>query len=87
MPNDLARVVDALGNGAARGQRIVERGVVAAAVKEAVDAAAAVQVIPDDLALVVDALGNGAARAQGIVERGVVAAAVEEAVDAAAAVR
>ena len=67
--DDLARVVDAVGNGAGGGQRI-ERGVSAAAEKEAVGAAD-VRVRSDDLARGVDAICNGAVGGQGIVEGGV----------------
>ena len=42
-PNDLARVIDAVGKGAVGAQRIVERDVVAASVKEAVFRAAAIR--------------------------------------------
>ena len=60
-------------------QGIVERGVGAIAVQEAVVIVAAVHVIPDDLARGIDALGGGAIRGQRIVKRGVDAAAVKEA--------
>jgi hypothetical protein len=68
-PDDLAGVVDAIRKGAVGGRGIVERGVGAAAVEEAV-CAAGVVVLPDDLARVVDAVCIGAA-GEGIVEGGV----------------
>ena len=66
--------------------RIVEGGVDAAAVEEAVVPGVGVDVSPDDLARGVDAECKGAASAQGIVEGGVGAAVrvVEEAVAAVA---
>ena len=68
-------------------QRIVERDVAAAAVKEAVHRAATVKVRPDDLARIVDAAGSGALGAQRIVERDVGTATIKEAVLHVAAVR
>ena len=53
--DDLARVADAIGKGAIRGRRIFERGVAAAAVKEAVPMGATAGVYPDNLPSVVDA--------------------------------
>ena len=44
--------------------KIIERGVGAAAIEEAVLRAAAVRVVPDDLAQVVDAIRNGAVGAR-----------------------
>jgi hypothetical protein len=55
IPDDLARVVDVADLGTEGAQRIVEGGVDAAAVEEAVLLEAGVEVIPDDLARVVDA--------------------------------
>jgi len=74
IPDDLARTVDTEGFGAVGGRGIVEGGVSAAAVKEAVAA-----VSPDDLAHIVDAVRQGAVGGQGIIEGGVSAPAVEEA--------
>jgi hypothetical protein len=54
-PDDLARAVDALSKGAAGARGIVDGGVDAAAVKEAVNFTAAINVDPDDLARIVDA--------------------------------
>src|SRR5262249_51835700 len=87
-PDDLARVVDALWRRARRaGQGIVDSGVSAAAVKEAVvDDAAVVPVIPDDLAQIVNAVGLGEAAAPGIIEGGVSTTAGEVAVVVAPAV-
>src|SRR5947207_14784342 len=81
IPDDLARGVDAECNRVAGGRGIVESGVGAAAVKEAMDLDAGVPVPPDHLARVVDARQNSAVGpGQWIVESGVGAAAVEEAV-------
>src|ERR671937_478944 len=80
--DDLPEVVDAARIGPNAGRGIVEAGVAAAVVKEAV-LAGAVVVEPDDLARVVDAVGKGAIRDGGIVERGVSAARIKEAVAAA----
>src|SRR5262249_55272746 len=72
VPNDLARVVDALGEGFIAGQRIIEDGVAAAAVKKSmIDVGTEGAAPPDDLACVVDVLGNRAERARRIVDRGV----------------
>src|SRR5262249_60985536 len=79
----LARIVDAECEGAEEilFQRIVERGVSAAAFEKAVCLSVAIVIVPDDLARVVDARCNGAHEArQGIVGGGVSAAASEEAV-------
>jgi acyl-coenzyme A thioesterase PaaI-like protein len=82
-PDDLACSVDALRTGAVGGQGIVEGGVSAAAIEEAVGAAGA-PVNPDDLARGVNADRAGAADiGRGIVEGGVSAAAIEKAVGAA----
>jgi hypothetical protein len=75
-PDDLAPVVDSVGNGALCAQGIIEGGVVAAAVKEAVGAAA-VGVISNELAGVVDAYGIGDCRT-GRIDCGVGAAALDE---------
>jgi hypothetical protein len=83
-PDDQAGVVDAGGKGTPGAKGIVEGGVGAAAVEEAVVAGGAVPVIPDDLARVVDAQRKGAGApghaGQGIIEGGVGATAVEKAV-------
>ena len=77
LSDDLTLVVDPVGlRELALG--IAERGVAAAAIKEAIAPKET-----DDLALVVDAVGVGV-RGQGNVECGVFAATVEEAVVAAA---
>src|SRR5207244_11334001 len=55
IPDDLARGVDAVCNGAPGGQGIVNGGVGATAKEEAIEAAG-VRVNPDDLARVVDAV-------------------------------
>jgi hypothetical protein len=82
-PDDLACSVDALRTGAVGGQGIVEGGVSAAAIEEAVGAAGA-PVNPDDLARGVNADRAGAADiGRRIVEGDVGAAAIEEAVAAA----
>jgi hypothetical protein len=71
----MACAVDALGKGAAKGkcaasgQGIVECGVAATAVEEAMRDAA-VHVIPDDLACVIDAVRTSACGRQGIVDGG-----------------
>src|SRR5262249_39086858 len=80
-PDDLARVVDAAWSGAStsRAQGIVDGGVGAVAVEEAVVAAV---VKPDDLAHIVDAMCLAADGGQGIIDGGVGAVAVEEAVTA-----
>jgi hypothetical protein len=57
--DDLARIVDAYRSGARRGRGIVQCGVGATAVKEAVLNARAVKIRADDLAGVVDASCNG----------------------------
>ena len=67
LPDDLARVVDAEGNGGAR--RFGEGGEVSPAVKEAVDDVVGNE-LPDDLARGVDAAWSRAAVGQGIVESG-----------------
>src|SRR5262249_21296172 len=59
---------------------IVDGGVGAAAIQEAVRHLIAVEVIPDDLACVVDAFCNCAADTQRIFKGGEVAPAVEEAI-------
>src|SRR5262249_40966198 len=83
-PDDLAQIVDALCNGDAGGQGIVEGRVGTIAMEKAV-VATAVRVEPDDLSGVVDAGGQGGMeRIQGIDNRGVSASTVEEAVDAGA---
>jgi hypothetical protein len=84
-PDDLARGVDAVCEGANGGRGIVEGGVSAAAEKEAVEGAGA-PVIPDDLARGVDALRNGTGRGQGIIEGSIRATAFEEAMMATAVV-
>src|SRR5947207_15900187 len=73
--DDLAGIVDALGNGVARTQRIVEGGVGAGATRIVGEGVVArgVAVIPDDETRGVDARYNSAAGAEGIVELRVVA--------------
>jgi hypothetical protein len=78
IPNDLARIVDALYKGAEgtlfRG--IVECRVSAAAFEKAVGLIGAIVIVPDDLARVVDARCNGAEGVRReVVEGGVSAAA------------
>jgi hypothetical protein len=89
IPDHLARVVDACGHGVAAGpgQGIVEGGVGAVAIEEAVGVAADV-VQADDLATGVDpnCLGSVGAAGRRIVEGGVRTVAVEEAVAPAAGV-
>ena len=80
IPDDLARVVDALGHGAFGAERIIDGGVGAATIEEGVRHLTAVEVIPDDLARVVDAFCNRAADTQRVFKGGVVAPAVEEAI-------
>ena len=75
LPDDLARVVDAEGNGGAR--RFGEGGEVSPAVKEAVDDVVGNE-LPDDLARGVDAAWSRAAVGQGIVKGGEGATAVEK---------
>src|SRR5262249_56970734 len=72
-PDDLATVVDALREGVAVHNGIVDGGENAPAIEEGVGAAGVV-VDPDDLAQIVDAKGLSAAGGQGIVEGGVSAA-------------
>src|SRR6516164_2107085 len=82
-PNDLSCVVDALREGLDASRWIVERGVYAAAVEEAVGVVVSVRVISDDLPRGVDALRNGEVVAEGIVDRrewGAAVGVVEEAV-------
>jgi hypothetical protein len=86
IPNDLSVVVDARSYGAIRAEGIVERGVGAVAVEEAVGDVVAIDEKPDDLSVVVDVQSCGAKRAVGIVERGVGAVAVEKAMRARAQV-
>ena len=87
--NDLAGVSDALQNGGtcATGQRVVNIGEGATAVKKAMLVAGGVRVEPNDLSCVVDALREGLDASRWIVERGVYAAAVEEAVGVVVSVR
>src|SRR5262249_40999687 len=79
-PDDLARVIDAEGLGAAA-SGIVEGGKGATAVEETVANLSVVNVIPDDLARVINAEGMGAAvtnreaNRQRIVEGRILAAA------------
>src|SRR5271157_5467379 len=69
-----------------RCQGIVERGVFAIAVKEAV--VAAIIVVPDNLTVGIDAVGIGhIAHSEGLVERSEASTAVQEAVWYAAAVQ
>src|SRR5262249_11630541 len=79
LPDDLSRVVDAEGNGAAGAERIGGGGEGATAVEETVRVVTD-DVHPDDLANVVDAACTRAAGAQRIVEGGEGATAEEEAV-------
>ena len=68
-PDDLAHVVDALRAGAPGSQGIVDRGVGAIAVKEAMRVVAvAVEINSDDLAQIIDAECLRAPGGQGIVE-------------------
>ena len=68
--DDLARSVDAYGNGAGGARRgIVEGSVGTIAIEEAV--VGRVDVIPDDLAIVVDAVSPGDIGGQRILECGV----------------
>ena len=78
VPDDLARVVNAGSSGALGAERIVERGVGAAAIEEAVRRAIAVRVVPDDLPSIVDATRNGARVSRWTVERSVGAGVVKE---------
>jgi hypothetical protein len=79
--DDLARVVDVVGNGVG-GEGKIDGGVAAVAVEEAVFwAKGAVPVIACDLARGVDAEGSGVVGAEGIIDGGVAAAAVEEAME------
>src|SRR5262249_197815 len=85
IPNDLARVVDALGEGLvenAGNWGIVERGVGAAAIEEGVGPSggrATVAIIAGDLPRIIDATRIGAV-VRRIIERGVHARGIEEAV-------
>src|SRR5262249_30798894 len=67
------------------GRRIIEGGVVATTIEEAVRAAGVV-IATYDLTIVVDAICETAISGRGIVERGPAAAAVKEAVHAAGGV-
>src|SRR5262249_27574717 len=67
--DDLARIVDARGEGASATQRIVDPGVGAAAQEEAVDAGGG-EVIPDDLTRGIDAVCDGRTAARRSMEGG-----------------
>ena len=76
LPDDLARVVDAVGNGASdrsRRQRIIESGVSPSVIEEAVVACVGA-VIPDNLARRIDAGCKGAEGGQRIVEGKIIGA-------------
>src|SRR5262245_37699978 len=79
-PDDLARGVDAECKGADGGRGIVESGVGATAVQEAVDAAGVVGVLPDNLAKTVDTKCSGAGGGRGIVDWSVDTVGEEEGV-------